>query len=205
MSTNRIITISRQMGSGGREIGQKLAAELGIPFYDKELLARAAKQSGISQSAFEETDEKTTNSLLYSLSMGNYIMPNVHTDYSRFLTGDLLYIEQANAIRQIADEGPCVIVGRCADYVLREYSALVSVFIHADLDIRIKRIMKRESLTDDKAKNYVIKSDKKRANYYEFYSGKDWAAAESYRLCIDVGKLGTDKTIELIMKYSEIA
>ena len=134
MKTNRVITLARQLGSGGREIGKLLAERLEIPFYDKELLAEAAKQSGLSQTAFEEADEKPTNSFLYSLSVGSHMMAGAYTDYSQFLSNDQLFLKQAEAIRRIAGEGPCVIVGRCADYVLRENPRLTSVYVHADYE-----------------------------------------------------------------------
>ena len=206
MKTNRVITLARQLGSGGREIGKLLAERLEIPFYDKELLAEAARQSGLSQTAFEEADEKPTNSFLYSLSVGSHMMAGAYTDYSQFLTNDQLFLKQAEAIRRIAGEGPCVIVGRCADYVLRENPRLISVYIHADLDIRVKRIMKLEKLSEDKARAYVLKADKKRGNYYNFYTGKEWNRADSYDFCIDAGKLGmqgAERLIEDIVRLSD--
>lgn len=206
MKTNRVITLARQLGSGGREVGKLLAERLEIPFYDKELLAEAARQSGLSQTAFEEADEKPTNSFLYSLSVGSHMMAGAYTDYSQFLTNDQLFLKQAEAIRRIAGEGPCVIVGRCADYVLRENPRLISVYIHADLDIRVKRIMKLEKLPEDKARAYVLKADKKRGNYYNFYTGKDWCRADSYDFCIDAGKLGVqgaERLIEDIVRLSD--
>ena len=206
MRNNRVITLSRQLGSGGHEIGKLLAERLDVPFYDKELLAVAAKQSGLSQTAFEEADEKPTNSFLYSLSVGSHMMAGAYTDYSQFLSNDQLFLKQAEAIRKIAAEGPCVIVGRCADYVLREHPGLVSVYVHAALDVRVKRIMQLEKLPEDKARSYVIKADKKRANYYNFYTGKDWNRADSYDFCVDAGKLGiqgTERLIEGIVRLTD--
>ena len=206
MKTNRVITLARQLGSGGRQIGKLLAERLEIPFYDKELLVEAAKQSGLSQTAFEEADEKPTNSFLYSLSVGSHMMAGAYTDYSQFLSNDQLFLKQAEAIRRIAEEGPCVIVGRCADYVLRENPRLISVYVHADLHIRVKRIMELEKLSEDKARAYVQKADKKRGNYYNFYTGKDWNRADSYDYCVDAGKLGVqgaERLIEEIVRLSE--
>lgn len=206
MNSNRVITLSRQLGSGGREIGRLLAERLGYPFYDKELLVEAAKQSGLSREAFEEADEKPTNSFLYSLSVGSHMMSGAYTDYSQFLTNDQLFLRQAETIRRIADSGPCVIVGRCADYVLREYPGLLSIYIHADLGVRVKRIMQQEGLSEEKARSYVQKADKKRGNYYNFYTGKDWNRADSYDICIDSGKLGiqgTERLIEEIVRLTD--
>ena len=206
MNSNRIITLARQLGSGGREIGRLLADRLGYAFYDKELLVEAARHSGLSQEAFEEADEKPTNSFLYSLSVGSHMMAGAYTDYSQFLSNDQLFLKQAEAIRRIAENGPCVIVGRCADYVLREYPGLVSVYVHAPLDLRVKRIMKLEKLSEEKARAYVIKADKKRGNYYNFYTGKDWNRADSYDFCIDAGKLGiqgAERLIEEIVRLSD--
>ncbi|MCI8361261.1 MAG: cytidylate kinase-like family protein [Clostridiales bacterium] len=206
MKTNRVITLARQLGSGGRQIGKLLAERLEIPFYDKELLVEAAKQSGLSQTAFEEADEKPTNSFLYSLSVGSHMMAGAYTDYSQFLSNDQLFLKQAEAVRRIAEEGPCVIVGRCADYVLRENPRLISVYVHADLGIRVKRIVELEKLSEDKARAYVLKADKKRGNYYNFYTGKDWNRADSYDYCVDAGKLGvqgSERLIEEIVRLSE--
>lgn len=207
MKTNRVITLSRQLGSGGHEIGKLLAERLEIPFYDKELLAEAARQSGFSREAFEAADEKPTNSFLYSLSVGSHMMTSAYTDYSQFLTNDQLFLKQAEAIRRIAGEGPCVIVGRCADYVLRDRGDLLSIFVHASLDIRVKRIMKLQNLSEDKARAYVVKADKKRGNYYNFYTGKDWNRADSYDFCIDAGKLGirgAERMIEEIVRLADL-
>ena len=146
-----IITISREFGSGGREIGKKLADDLGIPFYDKELLEMASKESGICQELFVKNDESYTNSFLFSLVMGNYpvsadgrINPDMPLNHKIFLA-------QFETIKNIAKKGPCVIVGRCADYILREKKNCVNIFIHAPLDERIKTVMRRENISEHDA------------------------------------------------------
>lgn len=204
MATKKIITISRQLASGGRHIGKKLADELGIPFYDKELLALAAKESGLSQAAFENADEQPTNSFLYNLSMNSQMLTGGYNDFSSILTNDKLFVIQSEVIRSVADKGPCVIVGRCADYILSERPDLVSVFIYADPEYRVGRIVEYEKIPPNKAESFIAKADKKRGNYYNYYTGHRWADANSYDLCVDAGKLGIDGATELIKAYLEI-
>jgi cytidylate kinase len=132
----KIITVSRQFGSGGREIGEKLASKLDIPYYDNEIISRAAKESGFAEEAFEQAEKKATNSLLYSLAMGMNAYGNQEIGFTHLSLDDQLYLAQSNVIRKVAAEGPCVIVGRCADYVLRDVSNVVNVFIWADIEAR---------------------------------------------------------------------
>ena len=195
--TKSIITIGRQYGSGGREIGKKLADQLGIPFYDNELLDIAAKKSGICEELFQTNDEKPTSSLLYSLVMGNYGGDSLPFNHKIFLA-------QFDAIRSIADEGPCVIIGRCGDYALEDYPNLINIFIHADLKLRIKRAIENYGIESGKAEDFVLKTDKKRASYYNFYSSKKWGNLDNYDLTVDSGFLGIDNTVELIKKFIEL-
>lgn len=204
MATKKIITISRQLASGGRHIGKKLADDLGIPFYDKELLALAAKESGLSQAAFENADEQPTNSFLYNLSINSQMLGGGYNDYSSILTNDKLFVIQSEVIRSVAAKGPCVIVGRCADYILSENPDLVSVFIYADPEYRAGRIVEYEKIAPNKAQSFIAKADKKRGNYYNYYTGHRWADANSYDLCVDAGKLGIDGATELIKAYLKI-
>lgn len=161
MKTNTIITIGRQFGSAGREIGYQIADYFGIKLYDKEMLSRAAKESGICEEIFETHDEKPTNSFLYSLVMDTYSMGYSGGSYSDMPINHKVFLAQFDAIKKIADEGPCILVGRCADYALESYDNVVNVFIHADLDARIRRIARIYNLTDAKAKDMIIKTDKK--------------------------------------------
>ena len=204
MTCKSIITIGRQYGSGGHEIGQKLAKELGIKCYDKELLDRAAKESGICQELFEHHDERPTNSFLYSLVMDTYSMNGAASGYTEMPLNYKVFLAQFNAIKQIAKEGPCVMIGRCADYALADFDNCFSVFFHADLQTRIRRIAKIYDLTDAKAKDRIIKTDKKRSSYYNYYTSKRWGDADSYDLCIDSGKMGIDGSVELVLNAIQL-
>ncbi len=204
MSSNFIITIGRQFGSGGREIGEALAKKLGIPFYDKELISMAAKESGLDSEVFDQVDERATNSLLYSLSMGLYSFGNNFSNSSELPVNDRLYILQHQIIKKLADEGPCVIVGRCADYILKDRPNCVNVFIHANMEYRKVRAIEIHDVKKNKAEQIINKTDKVRANYYGFYSGQKWGFAQNYDLCIDSSKLTTDQAVALIESYVNI-
>lgn len=204
MKTNTIITIGRQYGSAGREIGYKVADALDIKLYDKEMLDRAAKESEICQELFETHDEKPTNSFLYSLVMDTYSLGYTSGSYTDMPINHKVFLAQFDAIKKIADEGPCILVGRCADYALEEYDNVISLFIHAGLDARIRRIARIYDLTDAKAKDLIIKTDKKRASYYNYYSNKKWGAADSYDMCLNSSMLGIDGTAEAIIKLVEL-
>ncbi len=201
MKTNTIITIGREFGSAGREIGYKVAEAFGIKLYDKEMLARAAKESGICEEIFQSHDEKPTNSFLYSLVMDTYSMGYSGNTYTDMPINHKVFLAQFDAIKKIADEGPCILVGRCADYALESYKNVVSVFIHADLPSRIHRIARIYNLTDAKAKDMIIKTDKKRASYYNYYTNKKWSDAESYELCLTSSELGIEGTAKAIIDY----
>lgn len=194
-----IITIARQFGSGGHEAGEKLAQKLGVPFYDKALIAMAAKESGFSEEVFAAADEKATSSLLYSMVMGNYAFGSRVAGLNEMPLNDKLFIIQADIIKKAAAQGPCVIIGRCADYILREADNCLNVFIHADKAARVQRILERK-LCDDprKAPDFVTKKDKQRANYYNFYTNNRWDDLMNYDLTIDSSKFSMEKTVDLI-------
>ncbi len=202
MANNTIITIARQYGSGGHDIGKKLAEELKIPFYDKELLERAAKDSGFCQEIFENYDEKPTNSFLYSLVMDTYSMGYSTAAFAEMPLNHKIFLAQFNAIKDIAKEGPCVIVGRCADYALAEVPNVVNVYLYADLQSRIARIARRHDVTDAKAKDLILKTDKSRASYYNYYTNKKWGEATGYDLCLNTASLGIDGTIHIIREFA---
>ena len=202
--TNTIITIGRQFGSGGREIGHIVADKLGIKLYDKEMLDRAAKESGICQELFETHDEKPTNSLLYSLVMDTYSLGYSAGSYTDMPINHKIFLAKYDAIKNIADEGPCILVGRCADYALEGYPNVLRIFIHADLDARIRRIARIYDLTDAKAKELIQKTNKKRSSYYNYYTNKRWGDAESYDACLNSSLLGLDGTAEAILKLVEL-
>lgn len=199
---NKIITIARQCGSGGHEIGERLASEYGIPFYDKEIIELAAKESGISKELFEGIDEKATNSLLYSLAIGTYSYGNRMLAFPEISLNDRLFMATSEVIKKASREGPCVIVGRCADYVLRDNPACVHIWIYADLDYRIKRISESRNIPENKAKDVITKTDKRRSSYYNYYSDKKWDRVENYDMCIN-GKCGIDKSVSIIKAFIE--
>ncbi|MDD3279595.1 MAG: cytidylate kinase-like family protein [Lachnospiraceae bacterium] len=200
---NTIITIGRQYGSAGHQIGKKLANELGIKYYDKELLERAAKDSGMCEELFENHDEKPTNSFLYSLVMDTYSFGYTANSFADMPLNQKVFLAQFDSIKQIAKEGPCVIIGRCADYALAENPNLLSVFIHADMQTRIRRIATKYDMTDAKAKDKIIKTDKHRASYYNYYTSKKWGDVDSYQISLDSGLLGIDGTVDMIKKAIE--
>ena len=204
MKTNTIITIGREFGSAGRQIGYKVAEAFDIKLYDKEMLARAAKESGICEEIFETHDEKPTNSFLYSLVMDTYSMGYSGNTYTDMPINHKVFLAQFDAIKKIADEGPCILVGRCADYALESYKNVVSVFINADLEARIRRIARIYDLTDAKAKDMIIKTDKKRSSYYNYYTNKKWSDAESYELCLTSSELGIEGTAKAIIDYVQL-
>ena len=164
----------------------------------------AAKESGQDAEVFDQVDERATNSLLYSLSMGLYNFGNSFTNSSELPVNDRLYILQHQIIKKLADEGPCVIVGRCADYVLKDKENCVNVFIHANMEYRKKRAIEIHDVKKNKAEQIINKTDKIRANYYGFYSGQKWGFAQNYDICIDSSKLTTDQAVALIESYVNI-
>lgn len=200
---NKVITISRQYGSGGSEIGKKLADKLGIPFYDNELIERAAKESGFSTAAFENAESKATNSLLYSIAMGMNAYGNQEIGFAHLSLDDRIYLAQSEVIRKVAQEGPCVIVGRCADYVLKEMPGVINVFIWADFDFRVKRAVKIDKLSEIKPEEKILKIDKRRANYYNYHANDKWGKAENYHLSLRSDYIGIDNCVDCIINYVE--
>ena len=202
---NKIYTIGREFGSGGREVGEKIAAKLGIKLYDKELLQQAAKDSGFCEEIFENHDEKPTNSFLYSLVMDTYSVSGYSA--APFLDMPLnhkVFLAQFETIKKIAEKESCVIVGRCADYALSDNPDCINIFIHADLDVRIKNVSRNLNITENKARDIINKTDKQRASYYNYYTSKKWGDSKSYNLSLDAGKLGTDNCVEMILKFREL-
>ena len=192
---NLVITIGRQYGSGGREIGKKLAEKLGIAFYDQELLTVAAKHSGLSQDLLEINDEKPM-SLLFSLSTGGY--------GGEMSINQKLFLAQFEAIQLVARQGPCVIVGRCADYALRDFDNCVNIFVHADLPHRIRRISNLYQKSARAAEETILRTDRRRASYYNYYTGKKWGAMENYDLAINTSRVGIDYAVQLIADFAEM-
>ena len=187
-----VITISREYGSGGRAIGEKLAKELGIPFYNKELILMAAKESGLSEEYIKKAEQQKSTSFLYGLYMGAQQLP----------MNDQIFLIQSKIIREIAEKGPCVIVGRCADYVLRERKDLLSVFNHAPLSFRAQRAQKVYEKTASNIEDFVKKKDKKRAAFYNYFSQNKWGDARHYHLAIS-SVYGVDFAVEVLKHAAE--
>lgn len=204
MKTNTVITIGRQYGSGGRQIGQELAQLYGIKCYDKELLEHAANDSGICKELFENHDEKPTNSFLYSLVMDTYSFGYSSAAFTDMPMNHKIFLAQFDTIKKLAAEGPCVMVGRCADYALADMKNAISIFIHCDLDKRIQRISERHDKTANAAKDMILKTDKSRSSYYNYYTNKKWGEATSYHLCIDSGKFGIEGSVKAIAEAVKI-
>ncbi len=200
-----IITISREFGSGGREIGQKLADKLGIGFYDKELLEIASKESGITQELFVKHDETYTNSFLYSLVMGNYPVTADGRINPELPLNQKIFLAQFDTIRSIAEKGPCVIVGRCADYVLKYHDNVINFFITGSMPQKRRRILERYDIEKNKVEDFIRKTDKRRANYYNYYTDMKWGEAKNYDLCINSSKTGIDGAVELMEAFIRIS
>lgn len=196
--SSKVITIGRQFGSGGRAIGRLVAEKLGIPFYDKEIIKHIAQESGLSHEILDDYDEKPTNSFLYSLSLGAYTYGNSITGIPEMPMSDKIFVIQSDVIKKLASEGPCVIVGRCAESVLKDEFDFLSVFIHTDFDSRIQRVSEYDKISHDEAAERIRKTDKKRASYHNYYSELKWGAATSYDLCIN-SKIGIENAAQLII------
>ena len=196
------ITIGRQFGSSGHEIGRKVAEKLGIPCYDKEIITATAKNSGFCEEMIENHDERPTSSFLYNLVMDTYSFGYNNSTYVDMPISQKVFLAQFNAIKDLADEGPCVIVGRCADYALADRNDTLNIFIFGNEDVKIKTIMNRfPELNEGKARDMMVKKDKQRQSYYNYYSSKKWGRADTYDLCINSSTLGVDGTVDLICQY----
>lgn len=204
MSGNLVITIGRQSGSGGKLIGEKLAERLNVKCYDKELLALASKNSGLCEELFHRHDERPTNSFLYSLVMDSYSMGYTGAGHSDMPINHKIFLAQFDTIKKLADESSCVIVGRCADYALADYPGMVSVFICGEEKDKIKRLQELYGLTPEKAKEVMMRTDKQRSSYYNYYSNKKWCDPRSYDFCINSSVTGIDGAVEAILSLAEI-
>ena len=201
MEQKLIITIGRQYGSGGRMIGKKLAEKLGIPFYNREIIELAAKKSGMSEEAFEKVDETAASSLLYSIATGAYMFGNYVSPQVELPLNDKLFILQSEIIKSIAVKESCVIVGRCADYILKDRKDVLNVFIHADKEARKQRAIDVYGIAPNKVEGYLNKFDKKRSTYYNYYTGEKWGYSPNYHLCLDSGALGEEGCVHMIESF----
>lgn len=203
MSTHSVITIGRQFGSGGRYVGRLLAEKLGIPFYDKELLVAASEESGISREIFEHQDEKPTRSFLFSLVTGGVGMGEAGAMYMDMPLNHKVFLAQFDAMRTLAEKGPCVMVGRCGDYVLRDLPQVVRVFIKADMQSRVERAVHYYGVDPAKAEDEIRRADKQRANYYNYYATSTWGDIANYDLVLDTGAVGVEAAADLIAAFVE--
>ncbi len=201
ISMKTIVTIGRQYGSGGKEIGRRLAEALGVPFYDDELAEAVVEATNAHPDVVKSADEKATNSFLYSIvASGGLRGINDAVQYEMPIN-DKVFISQSKYIKEVAKNGGCVIVGRCADYVLDGNENLFRVFLFSDMESKKKRIMHLYSMTEKQAKDAIVKTEKTRKTYYNYYTDRTWGDMASYDLCLNVGKIGIDETIEIIRDY----
>ena len=202
---NTLITIGRQFGSGGREIGEKVAEYYKIPCYDKSLVAKVAQNSGFCQEMIKEHDERPTSSFLYNLVMDTYSFGYNASSFVDMPISQKVYLAQYDTIKKLAGEGPAVFIGRCADSVLSDFENVINIFIHADESFRIRQIMQRyqDIDTPQKASDMMNKKDKERQSYYNYYTSKKWGRSDSYDLCINTAMLGIEGSVKLIVQCVE--
>lgn len=204
MDKKVVITIARQYGSGGKTIGKMLAERLQVPFYDKELMRMASDESGINEELFAGADEKVKNSLLMSIVKNVYSGELITPDSDDFTSSDNLFNYQAKIIRELAEHQSCVIIGRCADYVLKDYDNVLSVFVHAPHDFCMEQAAKKHSMSERELEKLIAKTDRQRAGYYKYHTGREWTDARNYDLCLDSSKLGFERCVDEILAYINV-
>ena len=200
MNKKFVITIGRQLGSGGRSIADILARHYDITAYDRKLIELAAKESGLSQEFFENADEKKSHGFFHSI-FSNRAAANALGGGDSYLSNDALFKVQSDIIRDLAEKESCIILGRCADYILRDHPHRINLFFTANLEDRIARMANEKGITAEQAEELIEKTDHRRTNYYNYYSGKTWGAAESYDLCINTSHLGFEGTAKMLIEY----
>ena len=196
-----VITIAREYGSGGRTIGKMLAEKMGIHFYDKELMKLASEDSGINEALFANADETVKNTRLFKVASNIYRGELIPPESDDFVSTQNLFNYQAKIIKQLALEESCVIVGRCADFILKDYDNVLSVFIHAPHEYCMEQAAKKHSMPSRELEKFILKTDKHRAEYYKYYPGREWTDARIYDLCLNSSKLGYDRCVEEIISY----
>ena len=201
MKQHFIISIGRQLGSGGREIAKKLAERLNIPVYDKKLLELAAKETGLDATVFEDADEKESNPFMRGIFALKGVMSTYPIGMGSCIDGDCLFELQSKVMHKLVEKESCIIIGRCAEYVLRDHPSIHSVFITADMKDRIRRIMEHENVNEAKAKEIAEKGDKKRKAYHDYYANSGWGMAETYDLCINSSRLGIEGCVDIIHSF----
>ena len=200
----KTITISRQYGSGGKTIGQMLAENLGVNCYNREILRMASDDSGIKEELFNQADEKLRNNPLFGNSTRIYKGGLIQPDHGGFVSADNLFNYQAKVIRELAEEESCIIIGRCADYVLKDDPNVLRLFFFAPKEDCIVRVMEHDGITGRDAENKIEKIDKHRADYYKYYTGKDWYDARNYDFCLDTTSMGYEKLVEVVKNFIEV-
>lgn len=200
--TKKVITISRAFGSGGRTIGKEVAKRLNIPYYDKELVDKVAEESGFHADFIEEAGEyaPVTNSFLFNIA----VSPNPMAMMNTMSMADQLFVCQTNVIRRLADEGPCVIIGRCADYILKDREDCLHVFIHADMEHRAARIVEKYGQTKQTPQKRLTDKDNKRRVYYRHYTNRNWGDAQNYHVSLNSGLVGIDKCVDFIVDLAKM-
>lgn len=201
---NIVVTIARQYGSGGKTIGEMYAKELGIPCYGSNLLQMASEESGINETLFRQLDEKLRNSPLLRMTTDVYDGKVIPPGSKDFVSAKNLFNYQAEVIKRLAKTETCVIVGRAADFVLKDNPNVVSVFVHASPEFNLARAMERNSMTTEEMKKFIAVTDKYRADFYRHYTGREWSDARNYDLCLNSGKLGFEKCVEEIKAYIKV-
>ncbi len=201
---NYVITIARGYGSGGRTIGKMLADALGIHYYDRELLRLASDDSGINEELFGKADEKLKSSLLYKIARKIYNGELIPPDSDDFVSNDNLFNYQAKVIRELAETESCVIVGRCADFVLKDYKNVTRIFVHAPMESCIKNVLDISSISEKDAEKKILSIDKHRAEYYSYFTGREWDNVKNYDICLNSSELGFEKCVELVKSYIDI-
>ena len=201
---NIIITIARQYGSGGKTIGYMLAKELGIPCYSREILEKASEESGINVVLFNQADEKLKRSPKFLLSTNVYSGELLPPESREFTSDQNLFNYQAKVIKDLAAQSSCVMIGRCADFVLKDSSNVVSVFVHASPEFNLQQALERSSMTPREMEKFIARTDKYRGDYYKYYTGREWSDARNYDLCINSGRLGFERSTEVIKDYLRV-
>ena len=206
MDKHVVITIARQYGSGGKTIGEMLSKKLGIEYYDKDLINLASEKSGINADLFMKADEKVKNSPLFRAvsKVKPYKGELITPDSKNFTSADNLFNYQAKIIKELAHEGSCVIIGRCADYVLEDEDNVLSVFVHAPKDFCMEMAAKKHSMSASELEKFIEKTDKGRADYYKYHTGREWTDARNYDLCLDSSKLGFERCVDEIIAYINV-
>lgn len=204
MDKKYVITIARGYGSGGRTIGKMLSEELGIPYYDRDLLRLASDDSGINEQLFAKADEKLKKSLLFNIARNVYKGELIAPDSDDFVSNDNLFNYQAKIVKELANTETCIIIGRCADFILKDYPNVVKVFVHAPFEDCVKTLKEMTGKPDKEIEKQITSIDKHRAEYYKYYTGRDWEDAKNYDLCLNSSNLGFEKCVEIVKSYLNI-